>query len=52
MLLFSIQSFSQIIIDDVGDGWKKNVEKSLELIEKVDSVKYRNVVNNLSLIHI
>lgn len=46
MLLFSIQSFSQIIIDDVGDGWKKNVEKSLELIEKVDSVKYRNVVNN------
>lgn len=46
MLLFSIQSFSQIIIDDVGDGWKKNVEKSLELIKKVDSVKYRNVVNN------
>ena len=46
MLLFSIQSFSQIIIDDVGDGWKKNVEKSLVLIEKVDSVKYRDVVNN------
>ena len=44
MLLFSIQSFSQIIIDDVGEGWKKNVEKSLEVIQKVDSSKYNVVI--------
>ena len=44
MLLFPIQSFSQIIIDDVGEGWKKNVEKSLEVIQKVDSSKYDVVI--------
>lgn len=46
MLFFTTQSFSQIVIDDVGDGWKKNVEKSLELIQKADSLKYSNVVKN------
>ena len=43
-LLFSIQSFSQIVIDDVGEGWKKNVEKSLGVIQKVDSSKYNVVI--------
>ena len=44
MLLFSIQSFSQIVIDDVGEGWKKKVEESLEVIQKVDSSKYNVVI--------
>ena len=44
MLFFTTQSFSQIIIDDVGEGWKKNVEKSLEVIQKVDSSKYDVVI--------
>jgi hypothetical protein len=43
LMLFTTQLFSQIIIDDVGEGWKKNVIISLELIKKVDSVKY-NIV--------
>ena len=44
MLLFSNQSVSQIVIDDVGEGWKKNVEKSLGVIQKVDSSKYNVVI--------
>lgn len=40
IFLFTIQSFSQIIIDDVGDGWKQKVEKCLEVIQKTDSSKY------------
>lgn len=44
MLFFTTQSFSQIVIDDVGEGWKKNVEKSLEVIKKVDSPKYDIVI--------
>ena len=44
MLLFSIQSFSQIVIDDVGEGWKTKVEESLGVIQKVDSSKYNVVI--------
>jgi hypothetical protein len=44
ILLFPIQILSQIVIDDVGDGWKKNVKKSLELIQKVDSSRYKVVI--------
>ena len=43
-LLFSIQSFSQIVIDDVGEGWKKKVEESLGVIQKVDSSKYNVLI--------
>jgi hypothetical protein len=46
MLLFPIQIFSQIVIDDVGEGWKKNVEKSLELIQKVDSSRHNVVLKH------
>jgi len=46
MLLFSIQSVSQIVIDDVGEGWKKKVEESLEVIQKVDSSKYNIVLKH------
>ena len=45
IFLFTIQSFSQIIIDDVGDGWKQKVEMGLEVIQKTDSFKYNTVTN-------
>lgn len=36
-------SFSQIRIDDVGDGWKGLVEQALKVIESTDSTKYELV---------
>ena len=36
-------SFSQIRIDDVGDGWKGLVEQALKVIETTDSTKYELV---------
>ena len=36
-------SFSQIRIDDVGDGWKGLVEQALKVIEITDSTKYELV---------
>jgi hypothetical protein len=35
---------SQIRIDDVGDGWKAQVETALQLIKTVDSNKYEVVL--------
>lgn len=37
-------TFSQIRIDDVGDGWKAQVEQALQLIHDVDSNKYQVVM--------
>jgi hypothetical protein len=37
-------TFSQIRIDDVGDGWKAQVEQALQLIKNVDSNKYQVVI--------
>jgi hypothetical protein len=37
-------TFSQIRIDDVGDGWKAQVEQALQLIKNVDSNKYQVVM--------
>ena len=37
-------TFSQIRIDDVGDGWKAQVEQALQLIKDVDSNKYEVVM--------
>jgi hypothetical protein len=37
-------TFSQIRIDDVGDGWKAQVEQALQLIKNVDSNKYEVVI--------
>jgi hypothetical protein len=37
-------TFSQIRIDDVGDGWKAQVEQALQLIHDVDSNKYEVVM--------
>ena len=43
LLLFLISpllAFSQMRIDDVGDGWKGLVEQALEIIEDTDTAKY------------
>lgn len=39
-LIFVNLTHSQIHIDDVGDNWKLNVEKSLMLIKQTDPEKY------------
>lgn len=36
-------SFSQIRVDDVGDGWKVLVEQALKVIETTDTAKYNLV---------
>lgn len=48
LLLFLINytSYSQIKIDNVGDGWDKKVEISLSIIEKYDVEKY-NVLKDV-----
>jgi len=46
IFLFTTNSFSQITIDDVGNGWKKNVELSMKTIEMVDKEKYNLVLDN------
>ena len=42
--LFPLLSFSQIKIDDVGDGWKEKVQQSLILIQQTDTSKYNLIV--------
>jgi hypothetical protein len=42
-LISPILAFSQIRIDDVGDGWKGLVEQALKVIETTDSAKYNLV---------
>ena len=37
-------AFGQIRIDDVGDGWKSQVEQALQLIKEIDSNKYEVVL--------
>lgn len=37
-------AFSQIRIDDVGDGWKAKVEQALSVIQQTDCEKYDMVV--------
>lgn len=46
ILLFTSTGFSQIQIDDVGDGWKMKVDSALELISKTDPVVYKEVKEN------
>ena len=40
-LLITTSLFSQITIDDVGDGWKSKVDSALVLIQR------KNLVNTL-----
>jgi len=43
LLISPILAFSQIRVDDVGDGWKGIVEQALQVIKQTDSVKYQLV---------
>jgi hypothetical protein len=46
LIFWSLTTFSQIKIDDVGDGWKTKVLNSLALIEKIDT-NYYNLLSNV-----
>ena len=39
-------SFTQIKIDDIGDGWKQKVEQSIEVIKQYDTEKYTLLIEN------
>jgi len=43
LLISPILAFSQIRVDDVGDGWKGLVEQALKVIETTDTAKYNLV---------
>jgi len=40
-LFLSVNLFSQIKIDDVGDGWKQIVEQAIDLIKQYDTTRYK-----------
>lgn len=42
-LISPLLAFTQIRIDDVGDGWKGLVEQALKVIETTDTTKYELV---------
>lgn len=42
--------FSQILIDDVGDGWKSKVDSALQLIKKTSPEHYNEVISNCTYI--
>jgi hypothetical protein len=42
-LLFSTTLFSQITVDDVGDGWKSKVDSALSLIERTSPEHWSEV---------
>lgn len=48
MMLVPILSFSQIKIDDVGDGWKTKVDSAISLIKRTDKERYEVLVENCS----
>lgn len=48
--LLSLPVFSQIKIDDVGDGWKYKVDSALNLIKKTDPEVYKQVTSNCNYI--
>jgi hypothetical protein len=39
-------TFSQIKVDDIGDGWKQKVEQAIEVIKKYDTEKYTLLIEN------
>ena len=46
MMLFTSPVLSQIVVDDVGDGWKIKIDSALTLIEKTDPGVYKEVISN------
>lgn len=45
-LLLTFTSKSQIKIDDVGDGWKAQVESAIKLIQNTDDLRYSLLIKN------
>ena len=45
-LFIPLLSFEQIKIDNVGDGWKEQVDSAIQLIKKVDTSAYRVLAEN------
>jgi len=45
-LLLPYTLFGQITVDDVGDGWKDNVDSALTLIKEYDPKSYTQVIEN------
>ncbi len=39
-------SFTQIKIDDVGDGWKNKIEQAIEVVKQYDLEKYTLLIEN------
>jgi hypothetical protein len=39
-------SFTQIKIDDVGDGWKNKIEQAIEVVKQYDPEKYTLLIEN------
>ena len=48
LFFFPLISFSQIKIPDVGDGWKQDVENSIEALKLYDTSKYNLFIQNCS----
>ena len=46
LLLLTTPIFSQIEVEDVGDGWKNKIELALELIKRTDSNYHNHVIDN------
>jgi|688.fasta_scaffold425644_2 hypothetical protein len=44
-IISSITASAQIKIDDVGDGWKDQIDSALMVIKKHDPVAYNEVIN-------
>ena len=45
-LLLTFTLKSQIKIDDVGDGWKSQVESAISLIQTTDDLRYSLLIKN------
>jgi hypothetical protein len=50
LTIISHSLFSQIKIDQSGEGWKEMVESAMLLIEKTDPEKYEHLKNNVTKI--
>ena len=46
LFLIPTLAFSQITIDDVGDGWKGKVDSAISLIQKTDTISYQILMEN------
>lgn len=46
LFLIPTLAFSQITIDDVGDGWKSKVDSAISLIQKTDTISYQILMEN------